>query len=125
MPPRPWAGRNARGVPAMRVHDKKQDMKPELRPLDSWDVFVLRHRKTPNLIFHVISFTLFWLSLPLAAVMHQPVWAAGFFTSGLFGTAGHYLFGDGTVDKREATSSAQVVYFSSAMVLLFVTGFYG
>src|SRR5688572_5313422 len=94
-------------------------------PLNSWDVFVLRHQKTPNIIFHVISCALFWFSIPVAIILRQPYWVLGFFASGLMGTAGHFLFGDGTVNRKEATSSLQVVHYSSKMVLLFLIGRYG
>ena len=92
--------------------------------LSSWNVFVLRHQKTPNIIFHVISCLLFWLSVPVAFLIKQPYLAAGFFLSGLVGTLGHFLFKDGSVNRREATSSLQVVHYSTKMVVMFLAGRY-
>lgn len=104
--------------------DMKNAQPPSKSRLEDWDLFVLRHRKTPNILFHIVSFSAFWLSLPLALAFREPLWLIGFFSSGLIGTAGHYLFKDGTVDGKEASSSPQVVYFSSSMVLMFLTGRY-
>jgi hypothetical protein len=55
----------------------------------------------------------------------SPWWWLGFLVSGFVGTAGHYVFGDGVVDFREATSRWQVVYYSSCMILIFLSGGYG
>jgi hypothetical protein len=92
--------------------------------LINWDLFVLRHQNQKNVAVHLISFLMFWLC-PLFAVAINPWFFLGFFLSGLVGTAGHYFFIDGTVDAKEATSSIQVVAFSSKMAFLFVTGKYG
>jgi len=54
----------------------------------------------------------------------SPWFIIGFFASGIIGTAGHYFFSDGTVDAKEATSSLQVVQFSSKMAFLFISGRY-
>jgi hypothetical protein len=91
--------------------------------LTDWDLFVLRHQSLPNVAVHFVSFLLFWLS-PVLGLFFSPWWWFGFFASGLVGTAGHYFFKDGTVDKKEATSSLQVVQFSSAMAFLFIIGRY-
>jgi hypothetical protein len=98
-------------------------MAPRKHPdsLENWDLFVLRHRNTANVAVHLVSFLLFWIS-PVLAWAVSPFWLVGFFASGLVGTAGHYFFKDGTVDAREATSSLQVVHYSSVMAGLFVTG---
>lgn len=40
------------------------------------------------------------------------------------GTFGHFVTRDGTVDRKEATSSLQVVVFSSLMAYLFACGNY-
>lgn len=91
---------------------------------DAWTLFVLRHRKPANIYFHLVACLFFWLSIPAAFYFHRPWLIGGFFISGLIGTSGHYLFGDGTVNRKEATSSPQVVYFSTRMVLLFLLGRY-
>jgi hypothetical protein len=49
----------------------------------------------------------------------------GFFASGFMGALGHFLFKDGGVDFRESTSRWQVVYYSSCMIFLFLSGSYG
>lgn len=91
--------------------------------LVNWDLFVLRHQNRKNVVVHFFSFLLFWLS-PVLAIIISPYWLIGFFTSGILGTIGHYFFSDGSVDAKEATSSVQVVVFSSKMAALFVTGKY-
>jgi hypothetical protein len=91
--------------------------------LEDWDLFVLRHRNYPNICTHILSFALFWFT-PVLAITVSPWWWVGFFSSGFVGTAGHYIFRDGVVDFREATSRWQVVYYSSCMILLFLSGTY-
>lgn len=91
--------------------------------LEDWDMFVMRHRDPRNIWMHVLSFGLFWIS-PVLALMVSPWWWLGFLSSGLVGTAGHYVFKDGVVDFREATSRWQVVFYSSCMILLFLSGSY-
>lgn len=91
--------------------------------LIDWDLFVLRHQNKKNVVVHFVSFIFFWLS-PLLAIFVNPFFILGFFASGIIGTAGHYFFSDGTVDAKEATSSIQVVQFSSKMAFLFITGKY-
>lgn len=92
--------------------------------LVNWDLFVLRHMNQKNVAVHLVSFLMFWFC-PVLAVTVTPWFFIGFFLSGLVGTAGHYFFKDGTVDAKEATSSVQVVLFSSKMAFLFITGKYG
>lgn len=91
--------------------------------LENWDLFVLRHQNMKNVVVHLISFFMFWLGPILGFFVHPLFWVL-FFASGLVGTAGHYFFQDGTVDAREATSSLQVVVFSSYMAAFFLTGRY-
>jgi hypothetical protein len=91
--------------------------------LENWDLFVLRHQKTPNIIVHIFSFLFFWVS-PILAFTVSYWWLLGFFGSGLIGSVGHYLFKDGTIDVKEATSSLQVVHFSSLVVIFFILGKY-
>lgn len=91
--------------------------------LENWDLFVLRHQNLKNVAVHLVSFFMFWLG-PIFGSWFHPLWWILFFASGLVGTAGHYFFQDGTVDAREATSSLQVVIFSSYMAALFMTGQY-
>lgn len=91
--------------------------------LIDWDLFVLRHQNKKNVVVHFFSFICFWIS-PILAIFVHPLFIIGFFSSGLIGTAGHYFFADGTVDAKEATSSLQVVEFSSKMAFLFLTGKY-
>ncbi len=91
------------------------------RDLTDWDLFVMRHRSLPNVAVHFVSFLLFWLS-PVLALAVNPLWWVGFFSSGLVGAFGHYVFKDGRVDAREATSSLQVVRFSSLMAFSFLRG---
>jgi len=99
-------------------------MSKDFPELVNWDLFVLRHMNQKNVAVHLVSFLMFWFC-PFLAVLINPWFIAGFFASGLVGTAGHYFFKDGTVDAKEATSSVQVVLFSSKMAFLFITGKYG
>ena len=91
--------------------------------LEDWDLFILRHRSDANIWTHTVSFALFWFA-PVLALTLSPWWWLGFFASGIVGTAGHNIFKDGVVDFREATSRWQVVYYSSCMILLFLSGRY-
>ncbi|MEK6773529.1 MAG: hypothetical protein AABY64_06295 [Bdellovibrionota bacterium] len=91
--------------------------------LENWDLFVLRHQNLKNVAVHTVSCAMFWLGPILAVLVHPINWLM-FFGSGLVGTAGHYFFKDGTVDAREATSSLQVVVFSTLMTFLFLRGQY-
>ena len=89
----------------------------------SWDLFVLIHRNRKNVVIHFFSFLLFWLS-PILAILVNPYWIIGFFISGLLGTLGHYIFSEGVINAKDATSNIEVVVFSSRMAALFVTGRY-
>lgn len=92
--------------------------------LENWDLFVLRHQDRSNVMIHFISFLMFWLG-PALGILVSPYFWILFFTSGMMGVAGHYFFNDGTVDRKEATSSFEVVAFSSIMAVLFLKGSYG
>lgn len=89
-----------------------------------WDLFILRHNTTPNVIGHIPSVFLFWGSPILAWIYNNPFFLIGFFVSGLVGTASHYLSKEGTVDAKEATSSFKAVLFSTTMAVLFILGAY-
>lgn len=91
--------------------------------LENWDLFVLRHQQLSNVLVHFVSFLMFWLGPVLGILVHPLYWIL-FFTSGMVGVAGHYFLKDGTVDRKEATSSVEVVVFSSLMAVLFVTNSY-
>ncbi|MBL7546162.1 MAG: hypothetical protein JNL11_20245 [Bdellovibrionaceae bacterium] len=91
--------------------------------LENWDLFVLRHQQKANIRIHFISFLMFWLGPILALAIHPIYWVL-FFLSGMVGVAGHYFCKDGTVDRKEATSSVEVVVFSSLMAILFVSQSY-
>jgi hypothetical protein len=91
--------------------------------LEDWDLFVLRHQKTSNLIIHLFSTFLFWFS-PLLALLVSPWWLVGFFISGLVGGVSHLITNEGTAETKEVTSSLQVVHFSTTMSWLFITGKY-
>jgi hypothetical protein len=92
--------------------------------LENWDLFVLRHQQKSNVLVHFVSFLMFWFGPVLGLFVHPLYWIL-FFSSGMVGVAGHYFFKDGTVDRKEATSSVEVVVFSSLMAILFVMNAYG
>ncbi len=93
--------------------------------LTEWDRFVIRHRQPGNLAIHFVSF-LFFFGSPIAALVFRSWWLlVPFFLSGLVGAAGHYIFDDGGVSVREATSSPQVVMFNVRMVYKVLSGSYG
>jgi hypothetical protein len=91
--------------------------------LENWDLFVLRHQQLANVLVHFVSFLMFWLG-PIFGIFVHPLFWVMFFTSGMVGVAGHYFLKDGTVDRKEATSSVEVVVFSSLMAVLFVSNSY-
>jgi hypothetical protein len=91
--------------------------------LENWDLFVLRHQNLNNVRWHVISAAMFWFGPALGIFVHPGFWLL-FFISGFFGAFGHFLFKDSRVDGREATSSVEVVYFSTLMCFLFLKGDY-
>jgi len=86
-------------------------------------LFVLRHQQLANVLVHFVSFLMFWLGPILGLFVHPLFWLM-FFLSGMVGVAGHYFLKDGTVDRKEATSSVEVVVFSSLMAILFVSNSY-
>lgn len=92
----------------------------QFEPLNNWDLFVLRHQDMRNVAVHFLSCVCFWLS-PVAAILWSSWFWIGFFISGLIGTFGHWIFQDGTVDRKEATSSWRVVVYSTRMALLFLS----
>lgn len=91
--------------------------------LENWDLFVLRHQHRANVLVHFVSFLMFWLGPILGIFVHPLFWIL-FFFSGIVGVAGHYFLKDGTVDRKEATSSVEVVVFSSLMAVLFLGNLY-
>lgn len=91
--------------------------------LENWDLFVLRHQNKANVRVHFVSFLMFWLGPVLGIAVHPIYWIL-FFASGMVGVAGHYFFRDGTVDRKEATSSVDVVVFSSMMAVMFAMNGY-
>lgn len=80
-------------------------------PLPRWPAFVLRHRHPGNLVVHAISAVLFWGFPWIALVTGDPRWWIGFLVSGVVGAAGHYVFADGGVSLREATSQPEVPWY--------------
>lgn len=93
--------------------------------LTGWESFVLRHTRPGNLAVHFASMLLFFGS-PLAALLLWSPWPLlGFAVSGAVGTAGHYLFHDGTVSVRESTSQPEVPYFVLVMFWKIARGTYG
>jgi hypothetical protein len=104
-----------------RKHFAQLEISSEWAPLEAWDLFVLRHQKTPNVRVHLLSAFLFWIS-PVLALTFSPWFWLGFVLSSAPSTISHYIYKDGVVDAREATSSLQVVYFSTWMAVLFLKG---
>ena len=92
--------------------------------LTSWDLFVLRHSKPGNLAVHALSLAMFAGSPVVALVTWNPWWLLAFFTSGVVGAAGHYLFDDAGVSLREATSQPEVPYFVVLMFYKLLRGTY-
>lgn len=89
-----------------------------------WDRFVIRHRRRGNLLVHALSAALYF-GCPVWALLAWSPWPlAGFAVSGLVGAAGHYAFGDGGVDRREATFAVEVPGYVLLMFWRIVTGRY-
>jgi hypothetical protein len=92
--------------------------------LTPWDLFVLRHRKPGNLVVHFVSALLFFGTPVAALVLMQPWLLEGFFSSGMVGAAGHYVFKDSGVSVREATVATEVPYFVLVMFYKIARGTY-
>jgi hypothetical protein len=92
--------------------------------LTDWDVFVLRHRKRGNLAVHAVSCVCFFGGLLMAALTGKPVYLLAFFSSGIIGAAGHYLFKDGGVSVREATVQQTVPIYVVRMFWKLAWGTY-
>lgn len=94
-------------------------------PPTRWDRFVIRHRHRGNLLVHAISAALYFGGPLLALALWSPWPLAGFAVSGLVGAAGHFLFHDGGVDRREATFAAEVPGYVLLMFWRILLGRYG
>jgi hypothetical protein len=92
--------------------------------LTPWERFVLRHTHRGNLALHFVSMLMFFGAPVVALVLWSPWPLLAFMTSGLVGTAGHYLFRDGTVSARESTSQPEVPYYVLRMFWLLARGRY-
>ena len=93
--------------------------------LPRWPAFVLRHRHPGNLAVHAASAVLFWVFPWIALTTGNPGWWIGFLVSGVVGAAGHYVFGDGGVSLREATSQPEVPWYVLRMFWRIARGRYG
>lgn len=105
--------------------------KSDFRPRDehrihltSWDFFCLRHRKTPNLVVHFLTWILYLVSFYFILVHRQWTWFLGVFASGAIAAPSHYLFDDGGVNLREATWDPLVPFFVTIMFLRMARGLY-
>lgn len=93
--------------------------------MNSWDLFVLRHRDPVNHVIHFISFLLFCFSPLFAWIFWNPWILIGFFISGIVGAIGHYVTGDGGgVSVREATSTPGVPFYVAIMFYKLFRGTY-
>jgi len=100
-------------------------MEPQLETqMTAWDFFVLRHRRTGNLVFHFVSALLFFGSPIAALLLWNPWFLVGFSVSGVVGTSGHYLFRDGGVSLRESSAAPEVPYFVVVMFYKLARGSY-
>lgn len=94
-------------------------------PPTRWDRFVIRHRHRGNLVVHAISAALYFGCPLLALGLWSPWPLAGFVVSGLVGASGHHLFGDGGVDRREASFAAEVPGYVLLVFWRILRGRYG
>lgn len=99
-------------------------MLADMDDLTAWERFVLRHTKPGNLAIHFLSMLLFYGSPLVALIAWSPWPLVGFVISGAVGTAGHYLFRDGTVSVRESTSQPEVPYYVVVMFWKIARGEY-
>ena len=89
-----------------------------------WSRFGLRHRHPGNLAVHAVSAVLFWVFPWISLATGDWRWLLGFAVSGVVGASGHYLFGDGGVSLREATSQPEVPWYVLRMFWRLATGRY-
>ena len=92
--------------------------------MTAWEAFALRHHSRGNLWMHLVSFIAFWGGLVMALVTWQPWWLAVWACSGTIGTAGHYLFDDGSVSVKEAAFSPAVPFYVGIMFVRIARGTY-
>lgn len=79
-----------------------------MRRSEAWDCFVVRHTHRGNLAIHALSAAMFFGGPLVALVLWSPWPLLGFAASGAVGASGHWLFKDGGVSPREATSQPEV-----------------
>ena len=89
-----------------------------------WESFVLNHTKRGNHVFHLVSSLCFFGSPVLAVLNKNPYWLLLFLVSGLIGTAGHFIFRDGSVSARDATVRHRVPWYVLRMFYEIATGKY-
>ncbi len=94
------------------------------KKMSDWHRFVLRHTNVGNFIFHFISLVFFFGGPVAALVTWESYWLLPFFISGMVGTAGHYLFRDGSVSVKEATIQIMVPFYVMRMFYLLLKGKY-
>ncbi len=92
--------------------------------LSAWDFFVLRHRKTPNLVVHFLTMILYFASPILAYLYKNPWWLIGVPLSGAIAGPSHGVFQDGGVSVREATWDPLVPFFVVIMFWRLARGKY-
>ena len=91
-------------------------------PNAAWVHFVVKHTHPGNLAFHAVSLVLFWVAPVIALVEWSLPWLVAFLLSGLVGTAGHHLFGEGDVTYREATSTPMIPLYVAKMFWMLARG---
>jgi N-acyl-D-aspartate/D-glutamate deacylase len=91
---------------------------------DYWDVFVLKHQRPANVACHMAGVVIFYGLLAVAWATGNPWWLCLLPSSQLIGLAGHRLFEQSHIDRRDAVFSLRASRCLNRMFVRVLTGRY-
>ena len=92
---------------------------------DYWEVFLLKHRKSENVMLHCLAFVLMYAIPFMAFAQHDWRILLLWPLSQLTGLAGHWLFEPSPVDPRDTVFSWRALISLHRMFFAVMTGRYG
>lgn len=115
-----------RGLPAVRqrYRNRIDDLNFDHGLTDYWDIFVMKHRRWPNIRLHVLAVFIMYGSAALAAATLDYWWLLGIPLSNVLGQFGHARFEATHVDGRDALFSWRALLALTRLALLVVCGRY-
>ncbi len=89
-----------------------------------WDVFVMKHRRWPNVWLHVLAVFMMYGSAVLGAATINYWWLLGIPVSNVLGQFGHACCEPTHVDRRDALFSWRAMFALTRLAALVVSGRY-